>query len=250
MIIIPMSEYLNLNKIQPILRSRTPSRRDKVAEILSEAAYFSTLDKNAMKYVSAASIRQSYEAGQILFTEGEPCIGLYVVESGWLRAVKISVTGREQVIRFVGPGDAFNEVGVLTGGVNVIMVEALELATVIIVRRDNLLDLVDRYPVLAKSIIENLAQRVLYAMNLITDLSLHTVESRLARYLLDQTSGDNISRQSWATQAAIAARIGTVPVVINRAFRALVENELIDLERDCIHILNRAELQKIAASCE
>jgi hypothetical protein len=85
-------------------------------------------------------------------------------------------------------------------------------------------------------------------MNLITELSLHTVESRLARYLLDQTTGDCIHRQSWATQAAIAARIGTVPVVINRAFRTLVEDELIDLERDCIHILNHAELQKLAAS--
>ncbi|MBC8503252.1 MAG: Crp/Fnr family transcriptional regulator [Chloroflexi bacterium] len=186
--------------------------------------YFSAIDKSAMKYLAAASIRTSYDAGQILFIVGEPCIGLYVVESGWLRAVKISTMGREQVIRFVGPGDVFNEVGVLTGGVNLIMVEALEPSIVIIVRRDLLLDLVDRYPVLAKSIIRNLAQRVLYAMNLITELSLHTVESRLARYLLEQSSGNTISRQRWATQATIAARIGTVPVVINRTFRALVEN--------------------------
>jgi len=204
-----------------------------------------------MNHVTAASIRRTYQAGEVVFTEGSPCMGLYVVESGWLRGVKISAAGREQVIRFVGPGDAFNEVGVLSGGVNVVMVEAMEPASLIIVQREVLLNLIDRYPTLAKCIIENLANRVLYAMNLVTDLSLHSVESRLARFLLEQAEGkDYINRKSWATQAAIAARIGTVPVVINRAFRTFVEGELIELEREQIQILNHAELQKIASSQE
>jgi len=181
---------------------------ERVAKILSKVPYFSGLDHTAMKHIRAASIRQTYAAGQVVFAEGDPCIGLYVVESGWLRAVKTSPTGREQVIRFVGPGDAFNEVGVLTNGVNIVLVEALEPATVIIVRRDVLLNLVNKYPTLAKSLIENLANRVLYAMNLVTELSLHSVESRLARFLLEQAQGKNyINRKSWATQAAIAARI-------------------------------------------
>ncbi len=229
----------------------TNGRRDRVAKILTEVPYFSDLDHKAIRHVVAASIRQTYDAGKIVFTEGEPCIGLYVVESGWLRAVKISTTGREQVIRFVGPGDAFNEVGVLSGGVNIVMVEALEPASLIIVQREVLLNLIDLHPTLAKCIIENLAMRVLYAMSLVTDLSLHSVESRLARYLLEQAKGgDCINRKSWATQAAIAARIGTVPVVINRAFRSFVENELIELKRDQIQLLNQAALQKIASSQE
>ena len=87
-------------------------------------------------------------------------------------------------------------------------------------------------------------------MNLIVDLSLHPVESRLARFLLEQARGEYIYRKSWATQAAIAARVGTVPVVINRAFRALVEDSLIDLERNRIHILDRAALQRIASGGE
>ncbi len=246
-----MNEFLTQNKLQPSLKSKNPCAKDNMAVILSKVPYFSELDTDAMQHVTAACIRQTYEAGEIVFIEGEPCIGLYVVESGWLRGVKISSMGREQVIRFVGPGDAFNEVGVLSGGVNVVMVEALEPASIIIVRREVLLNLIDRYPSLAKCIIENLANRVLYAMSLVTDLSLHSVESRLARFLLEQAEEkDFINRKSWATQAAIAARIGTVPVVINRAFRAFVEDELIELERDQIKILNQNQLKKIADSQE
>lgn len=223
-------------------------KKDLIIKTLSNVLYFSDLDPEVLALVSEATIQHKYREGEYVFREGEPCIGLYVVEKGWARAVKTSPEGREQVIRFVGPGDAFNEVGVLTGGVNVVTVEALEPLRLLIIQREILLDLVDRYPSLAKSLIENLANRVLYAMNMVVDLSLHTVESRLARFLLDQTAGKIFSRKKWATQAVIASRIGTVPVVINRAFRAFVEEGLIELERDQIQILNRQALLNIALS--
>ena len=98
--------------------------------------------------------------------------------------------------------------------------EAVEL---LVIRREVLLGLVDQYPSFAKSLIENLAHRVLYAMNMVVNLSLHSVESRLARFIIDQASQNKISRQIWAIQAFIAAHIGTVPVVINRAFRKFDE---------------------------
>ena len=224
--------------------------REEVIDLLSKISYFSGLDAIALKHISAATIQQTYKTGQYTFMEGEPCIGLYIVKSGWLRAVKISTSGREQVIRFVGPGEAFNEVGVLTGGVNVVSVEALEPSKVLIVQRKELLSLVDKHPCLAKSIIENLAHRILYAMNLVTDLSLRSVETRLARFLIEEADANVINRKKWATQAAIAARLGTVPVVINRAFRAFVEDDLIELEREKILILDHDELQKIALSNE
>jgi len=224
--------------------------KEEIIILLSKISYFSELDSAALKHVSAATMQQTFEAGQFTFMEGEPCMGLYIVKSGWLRAVKISSVGREQVIRFVGPGEVFNEVGVLTGGVNVVTVEALEASEVLIVQREKLLNLVDKYPSLAKSIIENLAHRVLYAMNLVTDLSLRSVESRLARFLIEEADANTINRKKWATQAAIAARIGTVPVVINRAFRAFVEDNLIELRREKILIVDHDELQKIALSNE
>jgi len=220
--------------------------KNKKIRLLATVGYFSSLDETALNYISSVTIQQNYRAGEFPFMEGEPCIGLYIVKSGWLRAVKIAPNGREQVIRFVGPGDVFNEVGVLTGGVNIITVEALEDATVLIVQQEALLKLVDKYPSLAKLIIKNLAHRVLYAMDLVTDLSLRSVESRLARFLIKESRENIINRQKWATQVAIAARLGTVPVVINRAFRALVEDDLIKLEREKIIILNYEKLEKIA----
>ena len=218
---------------------------ERVIDILSKIDYFSKLDSTALQLISGAALQQTYQEGQMIFAEGEPCIGLYIV-----RAVKISAEGREQTIRFVGPGDVFNEVGVMAGGVNLVTVEALEPVKLLIIQREIILDLVEQHSTLAIMLIENLAKRVLYAMNMVVGLSLHSVESRLARFLLTEAKDNIISRKKWTTQAFIAAQIGTVPVVINRAFCSFVEDEIIELERNQIMILNNPELQKIATLTE
>ena len=222
-----------------------------VSSLLSKIPYFEKLDPKHLRCINDVALYRTFKEGQQVFLEGDPCIGLYIMETGWARAVKRSSTGREQAIRFVGPGDVFNEVGVMTGGANLVTVEALEPVNLIIIQREVILDLVDQSPTLAKALIENLAQRVHNAMNLVVGLSLHSVESRLARFILAEAKDDNlINRKKWTTQAFIAAQIGTVPVVVNRAFCAFVENNLIELTREHIRILDSPGLQEIASVVE
>ena len=215
----------------------------KAIEVLSTIPYFANLDSATLEAISRVAIRRAFEAGQVVFLEGDACSGLYVVQEGWLKSVKISPAGREQVIRFVGPGELFNEIGVFAGGLNQVTVEALEPAVLWIIPRETLLSLMDTHASLCRMITQNLAQRVLYLIGLVEDLSLRTVEERLARLLLEQAQGDTFSRRRWSTQAEMAARLGTVPDVINRALRDLVEEGLIQIERHQIQILDREGLE-------
>jgi CRP-like cAMP-binding protein len=173
---------------------------------------------------------------------------LYVVEDGWLKAVKVSVTRREQVVRIVGPGEALGGIGVLAGGLNQATAQALEPTSVWIVRRDPLLRLMEEHLPLARAITQNLARRVMHLMSLVEDLSLRPVIARLARLLVEQSSGDVLIRRSWSTQAEIAAQLGTVPEVLNRALRFLTEEGLIQVERRQITIVDREGLEKKALS--
>jgi CRP/FNR family transcriptional regulator len=218
-------------------------KSSKTSEVLSSIPYFAQLDVHTLESISQAALRRTFDAGQVVFLEGEPNSGLYAVQEGWLRSVKISTAGREQVIRFVGPGEMFNEIGVFAGGLNQVTVEALEPSVVWIIPRETLLSLMDKHPSLCRLITQNLAERVLHLISLVEDLSLRTVEERLARLLLEQSRGDLVSRRRWSTQAELAARLGTVPDVMNRALRSLSEEGLIHIERRQIHILNRQGLQ-------
>jgi CRP/FNR family transcriptional regulator len=215
-------------------------------ELLKAVSYFSGLDDAALNKVAQSAIDRVYEAGQLILLEGEPCVGLYIVESGWLKAVKIGMDGREQVLQTLGPGDVFNAISVFTDVPNQATVTALETSRIWVVLRDVLLDMIDRHPALAHQVIKDLAGRVTHLVRMVEDLSLRSVEARLARLLMDEAEDGLVQRRRWATQAEIAARLGTVPDIVNRALRKLAEAELIRVERSRIHILDGEGLRIIA----
>ena len=77
---------------------------------------------------------------------------------------------------------------------------------------------------MALQIMETMADRFIGLVALTSDLSLHTVEARLAKLLLDQTGDANvIPRRRWTTQTEMAAHLGTVPDVLGRAVRELTK---------------------------
>ena len=81
---------------------------------------------------------------------------------------------------------------------------------------------------------------------LVADLSLRTVEARLARLLLEEAEDGVLDRHRWATQAEIAARVGTVTDVVNRALRNFVSDGLIYMERRKITLLDTQALRDVA----
>jgi CRP/FNR family cyclic AMP-dependent transcriptional regulator len=220
------------------------------ARILKAVSYFSNMDDDAFKQLSQSAIQRTYEAGQLILLEGEPCAGLYIIESGWLKAVKIAMDGREQVLQTLGPGDVFNAISVFTDAHNQATVTALENSRVWMVRREVLLSMMDEHPGLTRQVVKDLAGRVMHLVRMVEDLSLRSVEARLARLLLEQAEGEVVQRRRWATQAEMASRLGTVPDVVNRALRKLAEAGMIQVDRQQIKILDQEGLTVIAQMIE
>jgi len=218
----------------------------ELLELFSSVPYFADLDDELLGSLVDTAVERRYGPEQVVFLEGEPCAGLYLVESGWLKAVKLSAQGREQALRFIGPGEVFNEIGVFAGAPNPATVITLEPATVWVVQREVMLLFLEERPRIAKSVIQNLAGRVLHLVSLVEDLSLRTVEARLARHLLERSQASAVPRERWATQAEMAARLGTVLDVLNRALHSLADEGLIAVERHRIRILDREGLEEKA----
>src|SRR4030042_1713670 len=96
----------------------------------------------------------------------------------------MSPDGREQALSILRPVDVFGDIAVFTGSPYPGTVVALEDVEVWEIDRATMLDLVARYPQLALAVIRHLADRVLYFIGLVEDLSLRSVEARLADTLL------------------------------------------------------------------
>jgi len=216
------------------------------SKILSTVSYFSGLEPNTLEAISKSSHARIYEPDQLVLLEGEPAAGLYVVQYGWLKVSKIAIDGREQILQFLASGDVFNAVSVFSGAPNPASVTALETSRIWMIGREAMLNLLDSEPQIARQVIQDLAGRITHLITLVEDLSLRTVEARLARLLLEQSVGNTVHRKKWATQTEIASRLGTVPDVVSRTLRKLGERGLIQMGKQEIIILDRAELEAIA----
>ncbi len=205
---------------------------------LRAVPYLANVDPVLIAAIAHRTARRHYAAGEVVFLEGEEDVALYIVQSGWLKAVKISGDGREQVLHFIGPGEVFNVVGVFVEATNPATVIALEPSVVWVIAKQVMLDLLDQYPPLARAIIQRLAGRVQQLIGMVEDLSLRSIESRVARYLLEQAKDEKVARRRWETQAEMANRLGTVPDVLSRALRTLAKAGFIRVERQHIQILD------------
>jgi len=214
--------------------------------LLQSVPYFSDLGERVLEDIAQALTPRTYTQGQIIQIEGQRTQGLYLIESGWVKAIKISPEGKEQILNILGPGEIFNTISVFNAGRAPATIEALEETVTWSLPRELFLALIERHPPLSRAVIHILADRAQHLLGLVEDLSLRSVESRLAHKLLEEAEEDTIHRKRWATQTEIAAHLGTVTDVLNRALRHMVEEELIEVSREQIRILDPQALKKRA----
>ncbi len=221
-------------------------RPDDLIESLSTLPFFNVLDQAMLESLVQSALWREHAVGDVLFLEGEILPGLYFVQFGWFKVIKTSPEGREQVLRFFGPGETFNEIAVFTNRPSPASAIALESVGLWLLRREAVTRLLRENPDFAQKVIEIMADRLTDLVSLITDLSLRPVTGRLARLLLGDAPDNIFRRPRWYTQTELAARLGTVPDVIQRALRVLENDGLIELQRDQILIRDRDALAKLA----
>ncbi len=220
---------------------------DALLARLRDMPFFDGLDDVTLAQLARAARHREYQAGEVIVLEGEAQPGLYFLDSGYVKVVKSAPSGREQTLRVLEPGDTFNEIGVFSRKPNPATAIALEPSDVWLIPREVLTGLLRQRPDFAQSVIERMAERMLFLVSLVSDLSLRPVTGRLARLLLETAAGDVVQRPRWFTQAELAARLGTVPDVVQRSLRTLEADGLIAVDRAQIRILNRPGLEELAA---
>jgi CRP/FNR family cyclic AMP-dependent transcriptional regulator len=220
---------------------------DDPLAILSRHPYFASLPPNILTAIRDRVISRTYEKGALIYSEGEPSQGLYLVESGTVRIFKSSADGREQDLHHIAAGQSFSDAAALDGAPTIANAEAMEPAVVHLVPRDALRGLMMRYPEIGLSISHVLAERVRELSALVGELSLRHVVSRLATVLLRLAEPGSVA--VLPTQHELAAQIGTVREVAARGLRYLERLGAIRLEpRRRATILDRHKLDDLTGN--
>ncbi len=215
-------------------------------DFLRSLPYFATLSAEAIERIQKEARELSFSKKEMIFLEGEPCQGLYVVKSGRVRIFKSSPEGREQVLLIAKPGDSFNDVPVFDGGPNPASGSALEPSTVYLIPKETLLSLVADCPT-GLAIIKVLAARLRHLTMVVEDLSFRSVVSRLAKLLLELAvvEGGNAPIPR-LTQDEMAAMVGSVRDVVSRALRSLERAGAIKIEGQRLMVVAPEKLREMS----
>ena len=219
---------------------------EQLVERLAAVPIFADLDRAILQQIAGAAVRREYSTGQVLFLEGEPLPGLFILDSGLLKVVKTSVRGREHILEVLGPSQPVNAVSVLTRQPSPATGIAIEPIQAWLLPRAVVSQLLRDHPVFAELVIENMAEHMIRLVELVADLSLKSVMERLAKLLLEEAVDDTVVRPRWLTLAELAARLGTVPDVAQRALGRLGADGLVEASRREIKIKDRRGLELLA----
>lgn len=168
--------------------------------------------------------------GEIAVSAGDPVDHLIVVADGLLKLTRVSRSGREQVVRELGPGEFFGEMGLFTPMVAEADLVAVSETDACLLRRDAVEEELAGSPEVALALVEALAKRLAEAERTIGELALLDVGQRLASELLRQSQargGEGASFELPFSWAELANRLATTPESLSRRLRRLVDDGIV-----------------------
>jgi CRP/FNR family transcriptional regulator len=226
-----------------------PDTKTILAETLSKVPLFSGLTESELNFLAQRAVPRHYTPGQIVFSEGEPCTGMYVVESGHIRIFKSSASGREQVLSVDGPGSSVAELPVFDGGNYPASVAAVEDSTLLFVSKQHFQSLCLAHPQVALKVLRIVGARLRRLVGIIEELSFTTVRHRLVSLLvrMAQKEGSNAPSGTEialpANNQELAAQIGTVRELVSRNLSRLQAEGLIQMDGRSVVIPNLKALE-------
>jgi len=207
-----------------------------MGQTLARVPIFSGLSEAELAFLSQRTIPRHYKAGEIVFSEGEPCAGLYVVEAGQVRIYKSSAGGREQVLSVDGAGSSIAELPVFDGGNYPASVTAIDDATLLFVSKQDFQALCLAHPQVALKVLRVVGARLRRLVGIIEELSFTTVRHRLASFLLrlaakeGKHTGDGLEVTLPISNQELAAQIGTVRELVSRNLSRLQAEGMLKMD--------------------
>lgn len=204
-------------------------------------------NESLLKYFYRTAVRKRYSVEEVIAWQADPCEFVYFILSGAVEIFRLSPAGRGQILDRLGEGECFNLVpAILEGGMNQANARALTDCELLLLGKDDFLQLLNTNPEFLRTVAVFYAERLERMTDLIENLSLYSVRQRVARFLIDQA--DEIDRGQpvrW-TQSDMAKRLGTVRDVLGRTLRKLADDGLVRFEREKIILVDRQRLEKEA----
>ncbi len=202
--------------------------------LLHAIPLFAELRDDALQQLASRCVPKSFPAGTVLFTTGEECRGLYMIQSGRIRIYRTDADGREQVLHIEGPNRTVAELPMFDGGTYPASALTIEDCHLVFLPRAAFEFLYRSQPDIAQAVIRALGRRLRHLVHLTETLAFRDVAARLAMLLVGYADRSGVRTPKGTeialdrTQEELAHEIGTARESVSRAMKQLRRKGLIE----------------------
>jgi len=216
--------------------------------ILSRCSLFEGLEQEDIDSLAAICSEKKLAHGEMIFIEGTPAQGFYLIAEGQVKIFKSNAEGKEIILHVCGPHESFAEVPVFHGTLYPASASAIRNSRLLCLPRRELADTIARNPALSMNMLGNLARKLRRFNSQIENLALKEVPARIASHLLylsqAQQHSDRVTLR--LPKGQLANLLGTSPETLSRVLARLCESGAIGMDGKEITIPDRAQLRELA----
>jgi CRP-like cAMP-binding protein len=211
-------------------------------ELIAQIPLFNGLSSVELQALVQRAVKRRFHAGEILFWEGEPCAGIFVIVEGSVKIFKTSPSGREMMLALEAAPASVAELPMFDGGPYPASARAMEPVLAYFINKSDFQQVCRQYPDVALKVLAVVGRRLRHLVMVVENMTFGSVTQRLARLLLE-AGGDEFLLP---THQEVASRLGTVREVVSRNLARFRAQGLIQVQAPTVRILDRAGLAKEA----
>lgn len=223
------------------------SAKADITETFSRISLFAGLSADELSALAARASRRRFEAGSVLFLEGEPCLGLMLIAAGTVRIFKSSAAGREILLAIERGPASIAEIPVFDGGKYPASAAAVADVTAYLLPTADFRRLCRQNPEIPLKILTVVGKRLRGLVGILHEVTFGSIRQRIAAALLDfEREQGGSPFELPGTHQELAQRLGTVREVVSRNLGRFQSDNLIRIRNSRISILDADGLRREA----
>lgn len=207
----------------------------------------------AQRRLLAISRQENFGPGDRIFSKADAAEHMFVVISGRVKIFLSRGSRRRKTFAYLGAGDFFGEMAVITGKSRSASAEAVDATSLLLIRKNDFRRIIEADPKLCLYMLSAVSERLRLADEEIEDLLFRNVLGRVAKALRDLGRGLRRGDPPFElprryTHQELADMVGTTREPLSRALAALRRAGLIDMHERRVTLLDPAKLDQIISA--
>ncbi len=203
---------------------------------------FTELTDDELAIVSRLMVTRKFRKNNLIIFEDDVGNSLFVIKIGRVKISRISPDGGEAILAILGQGDFFGELAVIDGQGRSASVTSIDDCELLMLRRSDFMEILERIPKIAISLLKELAGRIRKSDSQIRSLSLLDAKGRVATTIirLAEDIGKMKEGRVWIEelplQRDLASISGTSRETISRVIKRFEEEGHLEMTHNTLII--------------